>query len=67
MEYLHSSSCIDSFGSLGLDKRKSDIIEEPIDTDSPKPLTKQQSTTFVKNSALKQDVKLTFGSSSTIK
>lgn len=65
MEYLHSSSCIDSFGSpLGLDKRKSDIIEEPIDTDSPKPLTKQQSTTFPKNSALKQDVKRTFGSSS---
>ncbi|EPY76426.1 hypothetical protein CB1_001428023 [Camelus ferus] len=27
---------------LGLDKRKSDILEEPIDIDSPKPLAKQQ-------------------------
>ncbi|XP_071073394.1 zinc finger protein 644 isoform X5 [Dasypus novemcinctus] len=63
MEYLHSSSGIDSFGSpLGLDKRKSDILEEPIDIDSTKPLIKQQSTTFPKNSALKQDVKRTFGS-----
>ncbi|XP_014419991.1 zinc finger protein 644 isoform X2 [Camelus ferus] len=63
-EYLHSSSCVDSFGSpLGLDKRKSDILEEPIDIDSPKPLAKQQSATFPKNSALKQDVKRTFGSS----
>lgn len=65
MEYLHSSSCVDSFGnSLGLDKRKSDTLEEPIDIDSTKPLIKQQSTTFPKNSALKQDVKRTFGSSS---
>ncbi|XP_023576054.1 zinc finger protein 644 isoform X5 [Octodon degus] len=65
MEYLHSSSCIDSFGnSLGLDKKKSDALEEPIDIDSTKPLIKQQSTTFPKNSALKQDVKRTFGSSS---
>uniref|UniRef100_A0A480I0U7 Zinc finger protein 644 isoform X1 n=2 Tax=Sus scrofa TaxID=9823 RepID=A0A480I0U7_PIG len=64
-EYLHSSSCSDSLGSpLGLDKRKSDILEEPIDIDSPKPLTKHQSTTFPKNSALKQDVKPTFGTSS---
>nr|XP_015098917.1 zinc finger protein 644 isoform X2 [Vicugna pacos]XP_031536333.1 zinc finger protein 644 isoform X2 [Vicugna pacos]XP_031536334.1 zinc finger protein 644 isoform X2 [Vicugna pacos] len=64
-EYLHSSSCVDSFGSpLGLDKRKSDILEEPVDIDSPKPLAKQQSATFPKNSALKQDVKRTFGSSS---
>ncbi|XP_037682591.1 zinc finger protein 644 isoform X1 [Choloepus didactylus] len=65
VEYLHSSSCIDSFGNpLGLDKRKSDILEEPIDIDSTKPLIKQQSTTFPKNSALKQDVKRTFGSTS---
>lgn len=65
MEYLHSSSCVDSFGSpLGLDKRKNDILEEPVDSDSTKPLTKQQSTTFPKNSALKQDVKRTFGSTS---
>uniref|UniRef100_A0A8C0W502 C2H2-type domain-containing protein n=1 Tax=Castor canadensis TaxID=51338 RepID=A0A8C0W502_CASCN len=64
-EYVHSSSCVDSFGSpLGLDKRKSDILEEPIDINSTKPLVKQQSTTFPKNSALKQDVKRTFGSSS---
>nr|XP_026265761.1 zinc finger protein 644 isoform X2 [Urocitellus parryii] len=65
MEYLHSSSSVDSFGSpLGLDKRKSDILEEPIDISSTKPLIKQQSTTFPKNSALKQDIKRTFGSSS---
>ncbi|XP_060058032.1 zinc finger protein 644 isoform X8 [Erinaceus europaeus] len=65
MEYLHSSSCVDSFGSpLGLDKRKSDILDEPIDIDSTRPLTKQQSTTFPKNSVLKQDVKRTLGSSS---
>ncbi|XP_011353925.1 zinc finger protein 644 isoform X1 [Pteropus vampyrus] len=65
MEYLHSSSCVDSFGSaLGLGKRKGGILEEPIDIDSTKPLNKQQSATFPKNSALKQDVKRTFGSSS---
>ncbi|XP_013369956.1 PREDICTED: zinc finger protein 644 isoform X6 [Chinchilla lanigera] len=65
MEYLHSSSCVDSVGnSLGLDKKKSDTLEEPIDIDSTKPLIKQQSTTFPKNSALKQDIKRTFGSSS---
>nr|XP_044994022.1 zinc finger protein 644 isoform X2 [Jaculus jaculus] len=65
MEYLHSSSCVDSFGSpLRLDKRKSDTLKEPIDSDSTKPLAKQQSSTFPKNSALKQDVKRTFGSSS---
>ncbi|XP_063110154.1 zinc finger protein 644 isoform X5 [Cavia porcellus] len=65
VEYLHSSSCVDSFSnSLGLDKKKSDTLEEPIDVDSTKPLIKQQSTTFPKNSALKQDVKRTFGSNS---
>ncbi|XP_053511397.1 zinc finger protein 644 isoform X3 [Artibeus jamaicensis] len=65
MEYLHSSSCIDSFGSaLGLGKKKGNILEEPLGNDSTKPLTKQQSTTFPKNSAVKQDVKRTYGSSS---
>ncbi|CAK6441329.1 unnamed protein product [Pipistrellus nathusii] len=64
MEYLHSSSCVDSFGrALGLGKRKSNIIEEPEDNESTKPLNKQQSATFPKNSALKQDVKRTYGSS----
>ncbi|XP_054994623.1 zinc finger protein 644 isoform X3 [Sorex araneus] len=63
IEYLHSSSCIDSFDSpLGLDQRKTDIVE-PVDVDSTKPLVKQSST-FPKNSAVKQDVKRTFGSSS---
>uniref|UniRef100_A0A8C2QL58 Zinc finger protein 644 n=1 Tax=Cricetulus griseus TaxID=10029 RepID=A0A8C2QL58_CRIGR len=65
MEYLHSPSCVDSFGNpLGLDKRKSDILEESVDTDCTKPLVKQQSATFPKNSALKQDVKRTFVPSS---
>lgn len=65
MEYLHSSSCVDSFGrALGLGKRKSNILEEPEDNESTKPLSKQQSATFPKNSALKQDVKRTYGSSS---
>ncbi|XP_024421311.3 zinc finger protein 644 isoform X1 [Desmodus rotundus] len=65
MEYLHSSSCIDSFGStLGLGKKKGNILEEPLGNDSTKPLIKQQSTTFPKNSAVKQDVKRTYGSSS---
>uniref|UniRef100_U3KNY3 C2H2-type domain-containing protein n=1 Tax=Oryctolagus cuniculus TaxID=9986 RepID=U3KNY3_RABIT len=65
MEYLHSSSCVDSFGSsLGLDKEKNDILEEPKDVDGTKPLVQQQSTTFPKNSPLEQDVKQTFGSSS---
>lgn len=64
MEYLHSSSCVDSFGrALGLGKRKSNVIEEPEDNESTKPLNKQQSATFPKNSALKQDVKRTYGSS----
>ncbi|XP_021087053.1 zinc finger protein 644 isoform X2 [Mesocricetus auratus] len=59
MEYLHSPSCVDSFGNpLGLDKRKGDILEESVDT------VKQQSATFPKNSALKQDVKRTFVPSS---
>ncbi|XP_052591603.1 zinc finger protein 644 isoform X3 [Peromyscus californicus insignis] len=64
MEYLHSPSCVDSLNPLGLDKRKSDIVEESVDVDCTKPLVKQQSATFPKNSALKQDVKRTFASSS---
>lgn len=65
MECLHSPSCVDSFGHpLGLDKRKNDILEESVDLDCTKPLVKQQSATFPKNSALKQDVKRTFASSS---
>ncbi|XP_037065162.1 zinc finger protein 644 isoform X5 [Peromyscus leucopus] len=64
MEYLHSPSCVDSLNPLGLDKRKSDILEESVDVDCTKPLVKQQSATFPKNSALKQDVKRTFASSS---
>ncbi|XP_051054084.1 zinc finger protein 644 isoform X3 [Phodopus roborovskii] len=65
MEYLHSPSCVNSFGNpLGLDKRNSDILEESVDTDCTKPLVKQQSATFPKNSALKQDVKRTFVPSS---
>lgn len=64
MEYLHSPSCVDSFGNpLGLDKRKSDSLEESVDVDSTKSLAKQQSSTFPKNSALKQDAKRTSGSS----
>lgn len=65
MECLHSPSCVDSFGHpLGLDRRKNDILEESVDLDCTKPLVKQQSATFPKNSALKQDVKRTFASSS---
>lgn len=64
MEYLHSPSCVDSFGNpLGLDKRKSDSLEESVDVDSTKSSAKQQSSTFPKNSALKQDAKRTSGSS----
>lgn len=64
-EYLHSSACVDSFGNpLGLDKRKNDSLEESVDVDSTKSLAKQQPSTFPKNSALKQDAKRTFGSSS---
>ncbi|CAO2639063.1 Zinc finger protein 644 [Lemmus lemmus] len=65
MEYLHSPSGVDSFGNpLGLDKRKNDTLEESVDLDCTQPLVKQQSATFPKNSALKQDVKRTFASSS---
>ncbi|NWY74006.1 ZN644 protein, partial [Erithacus rubecula] len=64
MAYLHSASCIDPFGShLRLEKRKGSIIEESLDFRSR---TKQfkHSSTFPKNSALKQDVKRSFGSTS---
>ncbi|KAM6199825.1 zinc finger protein 644 isoform 4-T7 [Sarcoramphus papa] len=64
MEYLHPASCIDPFGShLRLEKRKGSIIEESLDFGSR---TKQlkQSSTFPKNSVLKQDVKRSFGSTS---
>ncbi|XP_050011647.1 zinc finger protein 644 isoform X5 [Alexandromys fortis] len=65
MECLHSPSCVDSFGNpLGLDKRKNDVLEESVDLNCTKPLVRQQSATFPKNSALKQDVKRTFASSS---
>ncbi|XP_075800041.1 zinc finger protein 644 isoform X5 [Microtus pennsylvanicus] len=65
MEYLHSPSCVDSFGNPpGLDKRKNDVLEESVDLNCTKPLVRQQSATFPKNSALKQDVKRTFASSS---
>ncbi|XP_026640816.1 zinc finger protein 644 isoform X5 [Microtus ochrogaster] len=65
MEYLHSPSCVDSFGNpLGLDKRKNNALEESVDLNCTKPLVRQQSATFPKNSALKQDVKRTFASSS---
>ncbi|KAM4658762.1 zinc finger protein 644 isoform 4-T10 [Amazona ochrocephala] len=64
MEYLHSTSCIDPFGShLRLDKRRGSIIEESLDFGRrTKQLIKQS--TFPKNSVLKQDVKRSFGSTS---
>ncbi|XP_074817455.1 zinc finger protein 644 isoform X3 [Natator depressus] len=65
MEYLHPTSCIDPFGShLRLEKRKSSIIEEPLDFGSRTKQLIKQSSTFPKNSVLKQDVKRSFGSAS---
>ncbi|XP_061235126.1 zinc finger protein 644 isoform X3 [Neopsephotus bourkii] len=65
MEYLHPASCIDSFGShLRLDKRKGSIIEESLDFGSRTKQLIKQSSTFPKNSVLKQDVKRSFGSTS---
>ncbi|XP_055467542.1 zinc finger protein 644 isoform X1 [Psammomys obesus] len=62
VQYLHSPACVDSFGNpLGLDKRKSDVPEEASDPDGAKPVVKHPSTTFPKNSALKQDVKRALG------
>ncbi|XP_031470656.1 zinc finger protein 644 isoform X2 [Phasianus colchicus] len=65
MEYLHPASCIDPFGShLRLEKRKSSIIEESLDFGSRTKQLIKQSSTFPKNSVLKQDVKRSFGSTS---
>ncbi|XP_030909379.2 zinc finger protein 644 isoform X2 [Melopsittacus undulatus] len=65
MEYLHPASCIDPFGShLRLDKRKGSIIEESLDFSSRTKQLSKQSSTFPKNSVLKQDVKRSFGSAS---
>ncbi|KAM6343041.1 zinc finger protein 644 isoform 6-T16 [Alca torda] len=65
MEYLHPASCIDPFGShLRLEKRKGSIIEESLDFGSRTKQLIKQSSTFPKNSVLKQDVKRSFGSTS---
>ncbi|XP_062437890.1 zinc finger protein 644 isoform X3 [Rhea pennata] len=65
MEYLHPTSCIDPFGShLRLEKRKGSIIEESLDFGSRTKQLIKQSSTFPKNSVLKQDVKRSFGSTS---
>ncbi|NXK31943.1 ZN644 protein, partial [Piprites chloris] len=65
MAYLHSASCIDPFGShLRLEKRKSSIIEESLGFGSRTKQLIKHSSTFPKNSALKQDVKRSFGSTS---
>ncbi|KAM6262589.1 zinc finger protein 644 isoform 3-T9 [Porphyrio hochstetteri] len=64
-EYLHPASCIDPFGShLRLEKRKGSIIEESLDFGSRTKQLMKQSSTFPKNSVLKQDVKRSFGSTS---
>ncbi|XP_028941181.1 zinc finger protein 644 isoform X3 [Antrostomus carolinensis] len=65
MEYLHSTSCIDPFGShLRLEKRKGSIIEGSLGFGSRTKQLIKQSSTFPKNSVLKQDVKRSFGSTS---
>ncbi|XP_068263069.1 zinc finger protein 644 isoform X3 [Nyctibius grandis] len=65
MEYLHPASRIDPFGShLRLEKRKGSIIEESLDFGSRTKQLIKQSSTFPKNSVLKQDVKRSFGSTS---
>nr|XP_009504573.1 PREDICTED: zinc finger protein 644 isoform X2 [Phalacrocorax carbo] len=65
VEYLHSVSRIDPFGShLRLEKRKGSIIEESLDFGGRTKQLLKQSSTFPKNSALKQDVKRSFGSTS---
>uniref|UniRef100_A0A8C3NTP1 Zinc finger protein 644 n=1 Tax=Cyanoderma ruficeps TaxID=181631 RepID=A0A8C3NTP1_9PASS len=65
MAYLHSASCIDPFGShLRLEKRKGSMIEESLDFRSRTKQLMKHSSTFPKNSALKQDVKRSFGSTS---
>ncbi|XP_077189175.1 zinc finger protein 644 isoform X5 [Paroedura picta] len=63
MEYLHPASCIDPFGShFRLEKRKSHMIEEPLGFGSRTKHLIKQSSTFPKNSVLKQDIKRPFGS-----
>ncbi|XP_053100376.1 zinc finger protein 644 isoform X4 [Hemicordylus capensis] len=63
VEYLHPTSCIDPFGSrLRLEKRKSQAIEEPLEFGSRTKHLIKQSSTFPKNSVLKQDTKRPFGS-----
>ncbi|NXG69570.1 ZN644 protein, partial [Baryphthengus martii] len=65
MEYLHPASCIDPFSShLRLEKRKGSMIEESLDFGSRTKQLIKQSSTFPKNSVLKQDVKRSFGSTS---
>ncbi|KAM6414790.1 zinc finger protein 644 isoform 3-T4 [Rhynochetos jubatus] len=65
MGYLHPASCIGPFGShLRLEKRKGSIIEESLDFGSRTKQLIKQSSTFPKNSVLKQDVKRSFGSTS---
>ncbi|XP_025893662.1 zinc finger protein 644 isoform X3 [Nothoprocta perdicaria] len=65
MEYLHPTSCVDPFRShLRLEKRKGSIIEESLDFGSRTKQLMKQSSTFPKNSVLKQDVKRSFGSTS---
>ncbi|XP_065513629.1 zinc finger protein 644 isoform X2 [Caloenas nicobarica] len=65
MEYLHPASCIEPFGShLRLEKRKGSIIEESLDFGSRTKQLIKQSSTFPKNSVLKQDVKRSFGATS---
>ncbi|XP_066482364.1 zinc finger protein 644 isoform X3 [Tiliqua scincoides] len=60
MEYLHPASCIDPFDSrFRLEKRKS-LTEEPLDFGTKHLL--KQSSTFPKNSVLKQDIKRPYGS-----
>ncbi|XP_064004050.1 zinc finger protein 644 isoform X2 [Pogoniulus pusillus] len=65
MEYLHPASCIDPFGShLRLEKRKGRMIEESLEFGSRTKQLMKQSSTFPKNSVLKQDVRRSFGSTS---
>ncbi|KAH0618431.1 hypothetical protein JD844_017623 [Phrynosoma platyrhinos] len=63
MEYLHPASCIDPFGSrLRLEKRKSHMIDQPLDFGSRTKHFIKHTTAFPKTSLLKQDMKRPFGS-----
>ncbi|XP_062992518.1 zinc finger protein 644 [Elgaria multicarinata webbii] len=63
MEYLHPTSCVDPFGSrLRLEKRKTHVIEEPLDFGSRTKHLIKQASAFPKSSVLKQDLKRPFGS-----